>query len=288
MTSGDVVQGAAASSSGDAAPPEAVAGPASVAARSAAFVVDALVLAVVLGGAWLTGVSLTWALVVTTFVCYHGVLPWLTERTPGKALFGLRLRRVSGRPYRLRPAWLPWALARAGLGYLLFDGFFVVGLVCAIRHPQHRPTHDFVFNSHVVVVPADAMPTEPTRWGKRYKARLDRLAADTEASVARFRPRSPIVRLFVWLVSRVAALSVLLWWLRRAWRWILARTVERASAPSPVPEPTSIPMRAGIAAGTAAISGLAWTTIVPPADPVDADPIVIAVRDFGESEHDLA
>jgi hypothetical protein len=82
---------------------------------------------------------------IALFVGYHAVAVWLTGRTIGKAVFGLRVERGS----RSRTA--AWSLGRATIGYFGCS-LFGLGYLVALRDQRHRAVHDIVFESEVVVV----------------------------------------------------------------------------------------------------------------------------------------
>jgi uncharacterized RDD family membrane protein YckC len=84
------------------------------------------------------------------FIVYHTVLTWLAQRTPGKALLGLRIERVAGR----KPDFL-WALGRASLGYFVID-VLGAGTVIALLNRQHRCPHDY-FCGSVVTFPGSRL-----------------------------------------------------------------------------------------------------------------------------------
>lgn len=90
---------------------------------------------------WVPHASL--ALLLGFFIAYHTLLTWLTQRTAGKALLGLRVERVTGR----KPSF-SWALGRASLGYFIVD-VLGVGVVVALFNHQHRCPHDYCFGSVV-------------------------------------------------------------------------------------------------------------------------------------------
>src|SRR5437660_150503 len=81
---------------------------------------------------------------VLFFVAYQTSCIWLTQRTAGKAMFGLRLRRVGKRSELL------WALGRTTVGYLVID-VFGVGILLAFCNRRHRCLHDLVFGSEIVL-----------------------------------------------------------------------------------------------------------------------------------------
>ena len=91
------------------------------------------------------------------FVGYHTVSLWLIQQTPGKALFGLRVRRCGSAPTLL------WALGRSSLGLFLVNGMGL-GFVVALFSRRRRAVHDYVFGSMVVL--------EEKQLGLKLSARL--------------------------------------------------------------------------------------------------------------------
>jgi uncharacterized RDD family membrane protein YckC len=108
-------------------------------------------ISLVLGGR-LPHVSPKWFLpfAVLFFIAYQTSCMWLTQRTAGKAMFGLRVRRAGERSGFL------WALGRSTVGYIVID-VFGAGTVLAFGNRRHRCLHDFVFGSEVVLEQAGAL-----------------------------------------------------------------------------------------------------------------------------------
>lgn len=129
--------------------------------RVAALVIDfafvglAIAVAGVLAGFFGLGrVGLLW-MVLTVAVIVGGTLgltAWTTGGTTlGKALLGLEIRYLGGRPIGQRPSELPRLLGRHTLGYLAFDVFFL-GSLAALVDQRRRPVHDLVIGYEVVAV----------------------------------------------------------------------------------------------------------------------------------------
>src|SRR2546426_4017562 len=116
--------------------------PASLGFRAAAWLVDLLLVMLVAGVAGLASLSFAYA-VIFIFIAYHTSLVWLTGKTAGKALFGLRVNRSA------KKVGILWALGRASLGYFVVD-LFGLGLIPAFFKPQRRCLHDLAFRSDVV------------------------------------------------------------------------------------------------------------------------------------------
>lgn len=91
------------------------------------------------------------------FVLYHTGCVWLTERTAGKALLGLRVLRSRRGPTLL------WSLGRSSLGLFLVNGFGL-GFLASLLDRRGRAVHDFVFGSVVVI--------EDAQLGLKWSARV--------------------------------------------------------------------------------------------------------------------
>lgn len=107
--------------------------------RVLAWFIDGLILASVV--AFLPQ-PLTYLLLLAICIAYHSILVWLVGQTAGKALVGLRVRRIGRKPQFL------WALGRASIGYGLVD-LLGAGLLTALFDRRHRCLHDYVFSSVV-------------------------------------------------------------------------------------------------------------------------------------------
>lgn len=136
--------------------------------RLVAWLIDCLVLFSVLVFA---PQPVTFLLVLTLFVGYHTVLVWLTGQTVGKALLGLRVKRLGQKPTFL------WALGRSSIGYGLVD-VLGLGLLTALFDKRHRTLHDHVFGSIVTFDGSDEMGT------RRLLARLADFAERQRQAVA--------------------------------------------------------------------------------------------------------
>jgi uncharacterized RDD family membrane protein YckC len=157
------------------APPAATGGPipAPHGVRAAAFLVDAGLVAALF---YFSPRHAPWALLPAIFVAYHTVLLWLVQRTVGKSIFSLRVRRVEKEPTFL------WALGRSSLGYLSVD-VALIGALTVLVDRRHRALHDLVFGSEVVHEPGSA------------RRRLERLVAFAEQSQAALEQRKKRSRL---------------------------------------------------------------------------------------------
>ena len=124
----------------------AVPAPAPHGLRAAAFLVDAGLVAALF---YVSPSATPWALAPALFVAYHTVLLWLVQRSVGKAIFSLRVRRVEREPTFL------WALGRSSLGYFSVDVVLIGGLTVLLDR-RHRALHDLVFGSEVVHEPGVA------------------------------------------------------------------------------------------------------------------------------------
>ncbi|MGH8583676.1 MAG: RDD family protein [Gammaproteobacteria bacterium] len=108
--------------------------------RAVAWLIDGLIITIIF--AFLPQ-PLTYLLLVAFFVAYHTVLVWWFQQTVGKALFGLRVKRIGKKP------GVFWALGRASLGYWIVD-VLGAGVIVALFNRRHRCLHDYVFSSVVI------------------------------------------------------------------------------------------------------------------------------------------
>ncbi|UCH46869.1 MAG: RDD family protein [Betaproteobacteria bacterium] len=122
-----------------------------VSARILAAVADGLVLLIVVA---LLPQPISVLLALSLFVAYHTILIYLMQQTLGKALFGLKVVRLT----KEKPGLL-WAFGRASFGYLIVD-VMGLGFFAALFNQRHRALHDYVFGS--VVAYSDA-----GRWSLR-------------------------------------------------------------------------------------------------------------------------
>ena len=81
---------------------------------------------------------------IALFIAYHASCLWLTRRSAGKAIAGLRVRR------RSHGTELGWALGRPTLGYLVVD-LLGLGVLPALLDGRHRCLHDRVFGTEVIL-----------------------------------------------------------------------------------------------------------------------------------------
>ncbi len=109
--------------------------------RLAAWVIDCLIVGIVFAA---LPQPLPLILPLLLLVVYHAVLLWLTQQTVGKALLGLRVRRIGREPD------LTWAIGRSTIGYFAID-LFGIGMLTALFNRDHRALHDLTFDSLVTV-----------------------------------------------------------------------------------------------------------------------------------------
>ncbi|WP_354643023.1 RDD family protein [Kitasatospora camelliae] len=129
----------------------------------------------------------------------HATQVWLTGRTAGKAMFGLRVVRTDGSAPPPTARGLLWAVGRPSVGYLLVD-VFGLGALAALGDRRHRCVHDLVFGSEVrLTAGADgASPGTPAR-------RLRDHRQDLKASAAAARQRhGPAVAPWIWQADLIA------------------------------------------------------------------------------------
>lgn len=129
--------------------------------RALAFTVDALLLVVGLSAVLLLvgviGAVLGWqplamvrglaavfgASLPTLWLAFHATMWTMAGRTPGQALFGLRVVRIDGAPVRLGRAWV------RSLGYLL-SSILLLGFLWILVDPQRQGWHDKLAGTRVV------------------------------------------------------------------------------------------------------------------------------------------
>ena len=119
-------------------------------------------------------------------VAYHTVLIWLVEQTPGKALMGLKVKRIGHR------TGFFWALGRASLGYFLVD-VLGLGALAVFANWQHRCLHDYAFGSVVVYV------EEPGRLSARVLSqRLKKFAQRQKLALENKKKRTVSLLISLW------------------------------------------------------------------------------------------
>jgi alkaline phosphatase D len=109
--------------------------------RLGAWVIDCLIVGIVFAA---LPQPLPLILPLLLLVVYHTVLLWLTQQTVGKALLGLRVRRIGREPD------LMWAIGRSTVGYFAID-LFGIGILTALFNRDHRALHDLTFDSLVTM-----------------------------------------------------------------------------------------------------------------------------------------
>ncbi len=103
-------------------------------------------------------------------IAYHALLTWLVQQTAGKALLGLRVRRIGHEPTFL------WAVSRASAGYFIVD-MLGIGLLTAFFDARRRCLHDFVFGSEVIFEGDESLRL------KRFLNRLENFAKRQETAL---------------------------------------------------------------------------------------------------------
>lgn len=117
---------------------------------------------------------------------YHAVLIWLVEQTPGKALMGLKVKRIGQR------TGFFWALGRASLGYFFVD-VLGLGALAVFANWQHRCLHDYAFGSVVVYV------EEPGRLSaKQLSQRLKKFAQRQKLAFENRENRTVFLLIALW------------------------------------------------------------------------------------------
>src|SRR5262249_15303888 len=150
--------------------------------RLLAFVLDIIavalpvaVVAVLCGLLGLPGVTMFVVLFLVVLLYYLTVTVWLTDQTVGKAVCGLRVRRIDGSVPKTWAGAL-WALGRHSVGYVVLD-VFGIGALYALRDPRHRCPHDYGFHSEVVGVEPEALAATWTGRTKDFLKRYDEAVA---------------------------------------------------------------------------------------------------------------
>jgi ankyrin repeat protein/uncharacterized RDD family membrane protein YckC len=124
---------------------------------------------------------------IAVFVIYHWLSTWLVGRSLGKALLGLRVRRIDG------PVSWWWSLARAGPGYLIL-AIGGLGWLTAIRERHQRPLYDILLGGMVVQdFDAESRPNGLLDRLLDYSEELERTAKE------RKRVLSSLAGLWAWL-----------------------------------------------------------------------------------------
>jgi Tol biopolymer transport system component/uncharacterized RDD family membrane protein YckC len=150
--------------------------------RILAFLVDVLAVLVtllpLLVGSVLVGIGLGYlaGAVLVALGVYLTMSVWLTRGlTPGKALFGLAVRRIDGSKPARDLRGLAWSAGRHSAGYAVAD-VFGIRAAWALARRKDRCPHDRAFNSIVVLSPK--VPGAAARlrhYGKRLDKGIERI-----------------------------------------------------------------------------------------------------------------
>ena len=133
--------------------------------RLLAFLIDVLFFLGVVVVGYLAGkfygwlAWLLWVVAAATFVYYVAATVWLMDQTLGKAMTGLRVRRIDGSAPSRSFRGLAWSVGRHTAGYLIAD-VLLLGSIAAFFTRRRRCPHDYAFGSEVVLV-ASAKGAKP-------------------------------------------------------------------------------------------------------------------------------
>ncbi len=226
--------------------------------RLIAFVVDVLFFALVLGlGLALdkfTDVPVLGLYVAAgvTFVYYMTATVWLMDgQTAGKAVAGLRVRRIDGSLPARSLRGLAWSFGRHSLGYVIAD-VLLLGAVSALFTQRRRCLHDYAFGSEVVLV-GSGERAKP--FSARYRAFWELCAARYEEVAAQNRW---VFWPWKWLTRVLLMVATYLMFVREA---VAAGTSPPASA-APAAKPLPLKGGAALWTATAIATGAAVTGIV--------------------------
>jgi uncharacterized RDD family membrane protein YckC len=251
--------------------------------RLLAFVDDVLFFAVVFALGLIlgtfTGVP-AWPLsaaAAIAFVYYMTATVWLVDgQTVGKAVCGLRVRRIDGSlPTRSRRD-LAWSLGRHSIGYLIAD-VLLLGTVSSLFTPRRRCPHDYAFGSEVVRA---AGSDERERASVRYEAFSKLWQARHEELAGQY---GWILWPAKWLTRIVGVVAV---WLSFPAKALGAGPSPPASA-VPAARPLSLKGGAVLWTATTVATGVVITGIViavPQPDPIRNINVVTTVQNVGHRE----
>jgi uncharacterized RDD family membrane protein YckC len=116
--------------------------------RLLAFLIDVLFFLGVVVVGYLAGkfygwlAWLLWVVAAATFVYYVAATVWLTDQTLGKAMTGLRVRRIDGRPPSRSLRGLASSVGRHTAGYVIADVLFL-GSLTSLFTSRRRCLHDY-------------------------------------------------------------------------------------------------------------------------------------------------
>lgn len=209
--------------------------------RAAAWLIDSLILVSVF--AFLPQ-PLNYLLLLALFVAYHAVLIWLVEQTVGKALLGLKVKRIGKKPGFF------WALGRASVGYCFVD-LLGAGVLVAFFNRRHLCLHDYVFGSVVIFEGAGAI-----RAGTLLSRLVEFAERQRQAVDAKKKTLVTLAGLWAFLAGLGNALKKAIYFLTR----LGSGTSTSTSAPS-IAEALSLKAAVAITAATTAITGAVVTNV---------------------------
>lgn len=216
--------------------------------------------------AWIIDVGVVMAVVIVSpqpiplalplglWILYHATLVWLTQRTVGKALAGLRVERNNG-----QKVTAAWSFGRASLGYLGID-MLGVGVAFALIDSRHRTLHDTVFRSYVTY--SDDGPHSPA-------VLLDRLTKYAAEQQTALKERQEALKKRKKTFSAVAALWAGLEGLSRVLRRLLNGLARMGGGSGSAPSTSVLgALSAKAAAAVVGITTAATATVVTAVPPV--------------------
>jgi TolB protein len=245
--------------------------------RLIGFIGDVFILAIVFAFAFVLGqipgapVLVLYAAAGITFVYYLAATVWLMEgQTAAKAVCGLRVRRIDGRPLSRSLRDLIWSFGRHSVGYLVAD-VLLLGTALALVTKRRRCLHDYAFGSETVLV-GRGDPGQPA-WD-RYRAFWKLFMARYDEVKAEYRW---ILFPWKWLTAVMLGVVVYLKLIGDAW----------AAAPSPpasaAPAAKALPLKATAALWTVTTvaTGVIVAMVVPKSDPIRNINVVVSFEDVG-------
>jgi hypothetical protein len=158
---------------------------------------------------------------------------WLTGgKTLGKALCNLSVCHLDGSAPAHDAAGLVWAFGRASVGYLVVD-MFGLGVLVALRSPQRRCLHDYVFRSKVVSQLREADPQPRGRLAAAANRLRDFSDKRETAVEERGKDYWFVVRLWKWLVKLSTGCLAWILAVQGKWRWLVAKLSRHAAVTTP-------------------------------------------------------
>jgi len=250
--------------------------------RLVAFVFDVLLFAVAIGVGLAMDALTGWpfwilsAAAAVWFVYYVSATVWLMDgQTAGKAVCGLRVRRIDGSlPSRARGD-LAWSFGRHSVGYLIAD-VLLLATISSLFTPRRRCPHDYAFGSEVMLV----VGGEPTPASTRYRQFWE-LFQERHAEVKK--RYAPIVWPLKWVTAGVGTVAVWLGFVSDA----LAAGPSTPASAAPAAKPLSVKGAVALWTTTTVVTGavIVGGSGIRPDDGLPRNVnVVTAVQDVGLPE----